>query len=268
MLALRAVILSCAACVCLLGGTQGVHAQASPPIAAGGSALSEADMQARRTTMARALFEEGLHFVDAGQWADAQDRFARVLEIRYSAVAAYNLGLAQARLGHGVIASATLRKLLADSTLEPKVRDPASALLAEVEARFAWLTIRVLGPCTDCKVYVDREEWPRAVWGVSVPCDAGTHALELRYRGTVLAKDTILTTASVRSEAALAARSGQLWAIRVADAKARRDALSAGATAPSRANAAEGSLFERPLFWIAMGVLVAGGVTAAVIAAH
>jgi tetratricopeptide (TPR) repeat protein len=223
-------------------------------------ALAREQAEARRTTIARALFEEGLRFVDAGRWQDAQDRFRRVLELRYSAVAAYNLGLAQARLGFPVVSAATLRKLLADPALEAKVRDPAAALLVEVEAQFAWLTLHVRGRCDECRVEVDREDWPHAALGVAVPIDPGAHALELRWENTVLASDRIELGAAARGEATLAVAPGALEAAR----GSRAADPSGSVPGPSRPRS-NASFLESPLFWTAMGVLVAGGTTALIL---
>ncbi|HKU40078.1 MAG TPA: hypothetical protein VJR89_18090, partial [Polyangiales bacterium] len=72
----------------------------------------------QRVAAARALFEEGLRRVDAEQWSLAADCFARLLALRYSAVAAYNLALAQVRLGQTVRGLTSLRELLAQPGLE------------------------------------------------------------------------------------------------------------------------------------------------------
>jgi hypothetical protein len=223
------------------------------------------DAEARRTTIARALFEEGVRHLDAGRWDDAQDRFARVIDLRYSPVALYNLGLAQARLGHAVVAAATLRKLLADPGVEPKVREPAAALLAEVEAKFGWLTLRVTDRCHGCRVYVDREEWPPAILDVAVPIDPGKHALELRWDTALLATESVEVMAASRVEALLTARPGALDAARAARSGQMQLAVASGRT-PSRAPASGGTrVLTSPWFWGAMGVLAAGIVTTLVV---
>jgi hypothetical protein len=263
-----AVVTCSMLCLGLVGPT---HAQA------GRLAVAQAQgaaVEARRTTMARALFEEGLRNVDAGQWAQAEDRFERVLELRYSAVAAYNLGLAQAKLGHGVVAAATLRKLLADATLEPKVRERASALLAEVEGHFGWLTLRVLGKCDGCSVYLNREEWPWAAVGVSVPIDPGKYKLELRWADVLLAQDRLEVSPAARVEASLAARPGALKAAQDAQARApqpneRSEPLSQAQLGLSLSGTRNRTtLLSSPWFWSAMGVLVVGAVAAIALERH
>jgi tetratricopeptide (TPR) repeat protein len=267
----RTVSLLVCGLACWLAMPQLAHAQTSRFALTDAQPSASPEIEARRTTMARALFEEGLRNVDAGQWARAQDRFERVLELRYSPVAAYNLGLAQARLGHGVVAAATLRKLLVDATLDAKVRERATALLNEVEARFGWLTLRVLGRCDGCSVYLNREEWPWAAVGVSVPVDPGHYALELRWADIVLAKDRLEMAAGARLEASLAARPGALQAAREAHpsaleqppAQAPTGLQSSASTPPGHT-----TLLASPWFWGAMGVLVVGAVAAIALERH
>jgi tetratricopeptide (TPR) repeat protein len=259
------------ACAALLLGLSLGSPCARAQLAAATPAASERpfvrdESEARRTTMARALFEEGLRFVDAGRWAEAEDRFERVLLLRYSPVAAYNLGLAQARLGHGVVAAATFRKLLADPTLEPKVREPATAQLSEVEAHFGWLTLHVPGRCEGCQVQIDREDWPPAVWGVAVPIDAGPHALELRRAESILAIAQIDIKPAARMEATLAPRAAAARGERSTGEGLPPGAASL-ATAPA-SSSANAPLLTSPWFWGAMGVLVVGSVTAVLVAAR
>jgi hypothetical protein len=224
--------------------------------------LSAADGEARNTTMARALFDEGLRFVDMENWRDAEDRFARVLTLRYSAVAAYNLGLAQARLGRGVVASAALRRLLTDPNLDLKVRDRASELLNDVESRFAWLNVRVLGECRGCSVSLNDEEWPWAVVGVYVPVDAGKYTLRLRSSGHVLSEERLEIAQTARIEASLFATRAALEAAqRGTNATVANDNPEQPVPAPGP-NAQRSSIVASGWFWGAMGMLVVGATAA------
>jgi hypothetical protein len=256
-------------CALLLGSPCARAQLAAATPAPAERSFARDDGEARRTTMARALFEEGLRFMDAGRWVDAEDRFERVLSLRYSAVAAYNLGLAQARLGHGVVAAATFRKLLADPALEPKVREPATAQLSEVEAHFGWLTLHVPGRCEGCRVRIDRDDWPPAVWGVAVPIDAGSHALELRLDDSVLATAQIDIKPAARFETTLAPRAGALEAARGEDPPVEGPEPHPTSSATPRAGSgADTPLLASPWFWGAMGVLVAGAVVAVIVEVH
>ncbi|MET0390933.1 MAG: hypothetical protein ABW321_33475 [Polyangiales bacterium] len=228
--------------------------------------LSALDLEARNTTMARALFDEGLHFVDTEQWEYAQDRFARVLTLRYSAVAAYNLGLAEARLGRGVIAAASLRRLLTDPSLDAKVRERTTVLLSDIETHFAWLNLRVLGDCSGCTVYLGEQEWPWAVVGVSVPVDAGNYAARLRIGETIVAEEQLQIAPAMHLEATLWASQQALDSVRRAQAARSAGAHSAPAgPRPARRAAGGESLLSSGFFWGAMGVLVVGAAAAIVL---
>jgi len=227
--------------------------------------LSSVDVEARNTTMARALFDEGLRFVDSENWLEAQDRFGRVLTLRYSAVAAYNLGLAQARLGHGVVAAASLRRLLTDPNLDQKVRERASALLNDVEAHFAWLKVRVLGDCKDCSLSLNDDEWPWAVVGVAVPVDAGSYALRLHAGGRVLSEERLEIAPAAHVEATLRAGPVAAAAPRSGAAPAASAARAQALSADAARDGHEPSILASGWFWGAMGVLAIGATTAIIL---
>jgi hypothetical protein len=225
--------------------------------------------EAQRTAIARALFEEGLKFVDLEKWADAADRFARVLEIRYSPVAAYNYGLAQARLGKLVIAAETLRKLLSDAALDPKVRDPAAALQHEVDAKLGWLTLQVNGDGTGCTLRVDDKDWPAAAWGVAVPVDPGKHTVVLVQGTDTLHRDSVDVAPGARilhevDARAAAAPTPEQVAANAALTQPEPSTSEPISEEPARAN---DNLFAKPWFWVAVGVVAAGAITAVAIGA-
>jgi tetratricopeptide (TPR) repeat protein len=227
-------------------------------------AESAVDVEARNTTMARALFDEGLKYVDSEQWEQAQDRFGRVLSLRYSAVAAYNWGLALARLGRGVVAASALRRLLTDVNLDAHVHEHASSLLREVESRFSWLNVRVQGECAGCEVVLNEQLWPWAAIGVFVPVDAGNYALRLRLGNNVLAEQRLTIAATERVEATLA--SGHpANAVATGANTSRPGNLMLVATPQPAVETRRSSLLTSGWFWGAMGVLVIGAAGAIVL---
>jgi hypothetical protein len=243
----------------------GVLAQAQAAPAAGSNAV---DVEARNTTMARALFDEGLKFVDKEQWEQAQDRFGRVLTLRYSAVAAYNYGLALARLGRGVVAASALRRLLTDVNLDAHVHEHATVLLRDVEARFAWLNVRIQGACEGCEVSLNEQLWPQAAIGVFVPVDAGSYALRLRLKKSVLAEQRLSIAAAERVEATLTW--GQPASVAAASAAAKQPAAGRALT-PAVQPASEGrgaSVIKSAWFWGAMGVMAVGAAGVILLAAQ
>jgi hypothetical protein len=227
------------------------------------TAESAVTVEARNTTMARALFDEGLKYVDSGQWEQAQDRFARVLSLRYSPVAQYNWGLSLARLGRGVVAASALRRLLTDVNLDPHVHEHATSLLRDVEARFAWLNVRVQGECKGCAVFLDEQEWPWAAIGVFVPVDAGSYALRLRLGNDVLAEQRLSIAATERMEVNLA--SGHAAA---AVAGSTRPAGAIFTPSPFVAAPPPRSVLLSGWFWGAMGVMAIGAASVIVLASQ
>jgi hypothetical protein len=270
---LRALI-SRMICVAILSSIAARPAAAEPtPAARGGETQPESDPQ--QVAMARALFEEGLRHVDAEQWALAADRFARVLSLRYSPVAAYNLALARARLGSSVLALEGLRELLANPSLEPTVKDAALALQKEQQARVGWLTVRVSGECTGCSVQLDGKPLPPAALNVAVPVDPGSHALWLVREQRNVASSNLNVAPGARVEGKLVApRAVVAVAVRPQAAKPAEDEFASAPAAPAAALATsaesdpkqpKGSLLASPWFWGGVGILAAGVVTLGVV---
>lgn len=229
----------------------------------------------QRVAMARALFEDGLRQVDAEQWALAADRFARVLSLRYSAVAAYNLALARARLGSSVLALEGLRDLLAQSGLEANVRDAAIALQKEQHAYVGWLTVQVHGACSGCAVQLDGKPLPTAALGVAVPVDPGHHRLVLARAAERLASTSLTVTRGARVEGNLRAPDATLPARAAGAQHAGAAAPSGEGLEPAPAAALEASsdkqpkasLLASPWFWGGVGVLAVGVVTLGIVLA-
>jgi hypothetical protein len=224
---------------------------------------------ARQVAMARALFEEGLRHVEAEEWELAADRFARVLALRYSAVAAYNLALARARLGASVLALEGLSDLLAQPGLESTVRDAAVALQKEQHAYVGWLTVRVRGSCAGCSVQLDAKRLPDAALGVAVPVDPGSHALAL-LRGEQLIASTNLTVSRgsrVEGNLEVPGPAGAVTAAAASSGEAIAVSVPAAALTAGPEEESHGSLLTSPWFWGGVGVLAAGIVTVGVVLA-
>ncbi|HKP56024.1 MAG TPA: hypothetical protein VJV78_04880 [Polyangiales bacterium] len=222
---------------------------------------------------ARALFEEGLRHVDAERWTQAADCFARLLELRYSPVAAYNLALARARLGENVRALNSLRELLAQPGLEATVREAAQSLQHEAEANVGWVTVHVRGSCASCGVQLDGQPWPAATPGVPVPVDPGHHALGLVRDDDVISSTDLTVAPGARLEASLVAEGEREPATELLPQTTATQQVSASTSAsanivfgqPSAPQEQSSSLFASPWFWGGVGVLAAGMVTLGVV---
>jgi hypothetical protein len=272
-------------CVAILSSIAARPAAAEPtPAARSGETRPEPPRSAgdrqpasdpQQVAMARALFEEGLRHVDAEQWALAADRFARVLSLRYSPVAAYNLALARARLGSSVLALEGLRELLAKPSLEATVRDAALALQEEQQARVGWMTVRVSGECMNCSVQLDAKQLPPAALNVAVPVDPGSHALSLVRDEQTVASSNLNVAPGARVEGKLLAPRALVAApVPQSAAQPAQDDFSSAPAAPAAALATasdsdpqqpKGSLLSSPWFWGGVGILAAGVVTLGVV---
>ena len=223
---------------------------------------------------ARALFEQGLRHVDAAEWSQAAENFSRVLQLRYSAVAAYNLALAHAKLGQSVRALEELRDLLAQPALEPTVRDAAVALQREEGAAVGWLTVTVHGECGACRVLLNDGVLAPTSIGVANPVNPGQHSLSLMSGEIELDSADLTIARGARLDARLDASQQPRLAgapfepqaasqPQPAPAGAQLSAAHAAALAPAGqpARDSSGSLFASPWFWGGVGVLAAGAVT-------
>jgi hypothetical protein len=257
----------------LIAGVSSLAAAQSGDAATSRDAVMTRAADPQQVAMARALFEDGLRHVDREEWALAADRFGRVLELRYSAVAAYNLALARARLGSSVRALEGLRELLAQPNLESSVRDAALALQKEQNAYVGWVTVRVRGECSQCGVQLDDQPLPDATLGVAVPVDPGHHALALMRNDAPVARSSLSVARGARVEANLQApaqsraASANLSPAEVLEADGVNAEAPAGALAPSPETQSNRSLFASPWFWGGVGVLAAGVITLGVVLA-
>jgi len=143
------------------------------------------------TAEARALFEEGLQFVEAQQWAEAVDRFGRVLAIRSSAIVSYNYASALVKLDRLVEASRALRGVIADPSAAPEVVEAARALLEGVEPRIGQLTVRLRGDTARVVVTLDDEPLPEGSIGIAVPVDPGERVVRVTRDGLPIARRVV-----------------------------------------------------------------------------
>jgi hypothetical protein len=269
-------------CAALLMAAAPAAAQPTQAVAPTRSeSANRATPDPQQVAMARALFEEGLRHVDAEEWSLAADRFARVLALRYSAVAAYNLALARARLGSSVLALEGLRELLAQPGLEATVRDAALSLQKEQQAYVGWLTVRVHGECANCVVQLDTKPLPPAALGVAVPVDPGHHVLALLRDERVIASTSLSVSKGARVEGNLDAPASLSSSAPIAELSPTSAANvaepvetgpepaapSAALAASSSAKQPKGSLLSNPWFWGGVGVLAVGVVTLGVVLA-
>lgn len=222
-----------------------------------------------RVAVARALFEEGLSHVDNQRWALAADCFSRLLALKYSAVAQYNLALSQARLGNALRAVELLQALLAEPQLEPTVRKASVDLFEEQRRQVAWLEVRIGGDCEGCTVGVDDRRLPGEahVDAITVAVAPGSHVLRLMRADTQLSSSQVDVSRGQWLEIELVANqptvtpSAMVAAASLAQPGGTSDASSVDASLDrTQSEDSSGGLLASPWFWGAIGAVVVGSI--------
>jgi len=258
--------------ICVLTWLAALPGLAQTPSSERGGAKPAADPNVDE---ARQLFAEGLAFVEHEDWANAEQRFRRVLALRSSQVVAYNLASALMHLGRMVEGAELLRGIVRDPTAEATSRDAATQLLSEMEPRIGTLTIRVTGDAHDASLRMDDKpvELTGSVQTISV--DPGSHRVvalrgetELASKPAEVGGDAPL---QVEVLLELPAAVGPRAAARAAGSSSSGNRAVLGNDdskhSSARDDGGSSSVFASPWFWTgAGGVVVAGVITAVLLA--
>jgi hypothetical protein len=161
------------------------------------------DADAQATATARALFNEGIQFVEAHDWHNAVDRFRRVYQLRPNGAVRLNLGLALAHDGHVIEGTELLHQAAIDADTTGTVRRQAVAAIPELEAKIGRLTIHADGVGEGTDVTLDGAPLPAASIGVAGPADPGTHTVTLVRAGATVATTTVEVPDGGAAEATL-----------------------------------------------------------------
>lgn len=237
---------------------------------AAGRVRAQEDAEERQAA-ARALFEQGIDFVDAGDFEQAADRFERSLELRFSPVVAYNLSNALVQLGRYVESSERLREVIRAADTDPQVVAAAETQLEAVLGRIGQLTIRVTGDPESVEVRRDGEELADALLGVTQPVDPGEHTVTLHRNGEELARETVTVSEAGSATVTLEAPPAPEPITPVpspAEAAARGTgaAGAGGGPAPTGPSSDDGGgALSSPWFWTTAALVVAAGVVAAIL---
>jgi tetratricopeptide (TPR) repeat protein len=135
---------------------------------------------------ARDLFFEGQSLANEGRWSEACERFEKSLAIKRSAITLYSLGVAQLESDRFVEAMESLQAFLADPATDATLpfREPAEKAVAELEARVARLTIRIVpADAPDLVITLDDQPMPSAALGGPWLANPGRHRLTVTARG-------------------------------------------------------------------------------------
>jgi hypothetical protein len=224
-----------------------------------------------RQATARALFEEGLQHLQAEHWAEAAERFERAYALRPSPEIGYNLSSALVRLGRLVRASELLRQVLQSPQSTDKVRAAADARLQQVLPRLAKLTVELADGSPGLAVRLDGQPLDRAMLGVAIPVDPGSHRVELLRGGNALSARAISVgeggAAAVRLEASATGAPPPAPAAPMPSAPEPPAAATISA-APAPVEESGGGGGSRWWLWTLIGVAVAGAAVGVALAAR
>ena len=217
-----------------------------------------------RDASARAMFEEGVLFVEAGDFVQAEDRFRRALALRESPVIVYNLASTLVERGKVVEAVELLRKLSRDPHVDEEMRQSATDLQTQASARIGRLRVTVEGGAAEDVVTLDRQPLMAAQLGVDIPVDPGSHELQVRRGETVVDTQTAEIAPGAGYEVTLRGDAAALSPSAVAAASVAPTALPAP---PPKAADDDRPITSTWWFWTGAAVLAGAAVATAVILA-
>jgi hypothetical protein len=274
-------------------------AAATATAPATGRAASEDETRAR----ARQRFQRGVELIRNGQWSEAIAELEAARDLRATPPVYYNLALAQRAVGRYRAAVVSLRAFLrtVSSTADPSLVSQAEQLLQDSSSAVCRLEISV-DPIA-ARVRVDGEEVDLAEGAVSL--DPGEHTVVASADGYATAERRVRLSRGSNSIASLTmVRANELSFLRVesnvSDALVRIDGREVGhgtideivragrhtvdVLGPHhhpftreiqsfvgqrqtiRASLSDRrTVFDSPWFWVTTGVVIAAGVTTAVI---
>lgn len=211
---------------------------------------------------ARELFAEGVAMIEAERWAEAAERFRRVLRVRSTAQVKFNLALALHGMGELAQAASILREITGRSGAPRELRDEARELLASIEPRIGRLTIRIAGDEDRASISIDGDEVGLDRIGYPIAVDPGTHRVALRRGGEELSSREVHVPEGESREVTLSvdarARAGTL-------PEPQLDETMRLPEEQTRARqTANGEIVEQWWFWAAIGAIAAVLVTVVV----
>lgn len=230
---------------------------------------------ASERALARQAFRQGMEAARAERWEDARLAFARAWELVQRPSVLLNLATAQVHTGHLVEGAENYRRYVreAGDDADPQVVRGARRRLRQVEARTPRLTLLVTELRDGDQLMLDGAPVSRGVLSAPLPVNPGAHALRVMRDGEVVAQAEISLDEgaehSLRLEVPAPAR--QITEVPAPD-RAARDATDTPARPgpltppPDPPDQDEGGgALSSPWLWIAVGLVVAGGVTAGVV---
>lgn len=156
--------------------------------AACGSVTSAAPAQAAESIdkeQARALFQEAVALVTAGDYASALGKLQRVASFKRTPQVQYYLALCHEKLGKLVMALGEFRLALADAQQmgAADVAREARAAINALEPRIPTLTVDKGAGAGSATITIDGREIGDVAIGQAMPLNPGVHVIEARAAG-------------------------------------------------------------------------------------
>ena len=207
---------------------------------AAGSGARVAYAQSGDAATAEAMFLEGRHAMEAGDYAHACPKFAESQRLDPAAGTLMNLASCEEKVGK--LAGAWQHWKEAIDALPPKDDRIAFAhsRVVDLERRLSWLTVNLApGSNQDARILRDDVELGRASQGVPLPVDAGEHTVAVFVPG----------------------RAPDRVTVSLVEAEAKTIEVREGAILPQRPLEDRGSRL-RTIGWVALGLGAVGAATA------
>lgn len=235
------------------------------------TAAPAAAQSASEVAAARSLFEEGVAAASASRWADALSAFERSYAIAPRSTTLLNLAGAQVQLGQLVAASESYQRLIREAgrnARERRLREQAEDALEALTPRIAHLTLRIDALTASDEVSIDGETVAHAIVGVPTPVDPGAHRVSVRRDDREVGRASTTLGEGERGELTVVVPVASEGAVATGfdDAEPDRDVPPAALEGGTETDGGGENIAESPILWTIVGIVVVGGVVAAVVA--
>ncbi|WP_394839977.1 hypothetical protein LVJ94_24105 [Pendulispora rubella] len=145
-----------------------------------GATPSQADIRTARDLFAKAEKDQ-----EAGQWAQALDKYQRVASIKMTAGVRFRIALCEENLGRLLDAQADYTGAQEQARAENSkdVLDASTEALAQLKQRIPVLKVVIPSGVNDAEVLVDKKSIASSEAGFVTNLEPGAHALEVRAPG-------------------------------------------------------------------------------------
>jgi len=241
---------------------------------AAATAHAQRNPSASEQELGRDEFNAGMRAVHVQSWDEACRHFERAYELTRRAGILVNLASAELQRGRLVEASVAYREFLRSAEeARGATRERVTSLLDALEGRIPRAELAIEGLADGDRVLLDGNELSRAAVGAALPVNPGRHRIEVERFNAIVARTSFEVAERERPRVSLevprpVAR-GRAHA--ATDLEVPRAHVATRRSPVTMVDEGEqddddgGGVLSSPWFWLATGVLVAGGVVAAVL---